>query len=95
MTKDIDDILKTRRKVHAPSNLANRIIQASLDKSDKQSWTDIWEEIKGMLIIPQPAYALAATVIFGLLLGLESGSLFEFWEYDSQAFLYLDQGEWL
>jgi len=69
---DFNKILE-KQKIIAPStNLSARIIAAANREENIPLWAIIMREFTTMFIIPRPAYAVALTLVFGLILGLQA-----------------------
>jgi hypothetical protein len=80
-----NEILKRQKILPSSTNLSARIIAAAIIKKDTPLWTIIMQEINQMLYIPRPAYALAFSLILGIVLGLryESSQIVEIQDWFS------------
>jgi hypothetical protein len=72
MFEDVDKVLMRRAVPEAPFGMADRIIAASLKVETRRKITlnDLLQGFADMFVIPQPAFALAMVLVFGLTIGL-------------------------
>lgn len=93
---DMNEILRARKNAQAPSNLAERIIDASLKQASAQKTVSLLEELSSMFILPRPALVIAACLVLSLGVGLQIGNSLNGFT-DSEVFFYgeADAGEWL
>lgn len=82
--------LKGRYAPRGKSDLAAQIIRAS-----RETGRPFWAEIQTMFILPSPAYALAASVVLGLFIGLEFMTEYDAFETEFLSLLSVDEGDWL
>jgi hypothetical protein len=71
MNDNLDVILSNQKIVPPSTNLSARIIAAAAIKKNTPFWMIVMQEVSAMLYIPRPAYALAFSVILGVVLGLQ------------------------
>lgn len=65
-------ILEGRSVTPSLSNLSERIIAAAAVQNNTPLWIIIMQELSAMFILPRPAYAMAFTLILGVVLGLQA-----------------------
>lgn len=86
-----------KRDIPAPSSsLASRITTAATTTNQKAPLLDIIiKEVMGMIVIPRPAYALAACLVFGLIIGSQIGVDTSVTTQDWFSFADIEEGDWL
>ncbi|MEM6780522.1 MAG: hypothetical protein AAF569_01515 [Pseudomonadota bacterium] len=95
MNDDLNQLLNKKYAPDAPSNLAYRIIDAAKNRKNKKP-RNVWEELSWMFIVPRPALALGVSVLIGLMIGFQGGSVLDTSLYsDWTSFLIVDEGGWL
>lgn len=93
----LNEILSKRDMPPPATNLASRIAEAAKIRKPGQSLPDIiMQEIAAMIVIPRPAYAIAACLIFGLIIGSQIGTDISLSAQDLFSFADITQeGDWL
>jgi hypothetical protein len=98
MMDNLDTILQTRAEPIAPTNLAQRIIDAAEESNRPKGgwWDGLQHELSTWIFFPRPAYVMGAFLLFGLLLGFQVGGLVDVSSsnYDISSFLVIDEGDW-
>ena len=77
-SQEFDDFLNKRHCPQAPSNLSQRIIDASRAQSQQKSTITFAERLRSFLdgfMAPQPAFALAMVVLLVIVLGVYSSDI--------------------
>lgn len=69
MGDGLDDVLNRRVTPAAPSNLAQRIIDAAAEVEKKPSHASVWDKIGPLFAVPKPAFAVAFALVLALWLG--------------------------
>lgn len=93
---DLNTMLNKRSVPPPSSNLASRIMEAARAEHKTPLIQSILRDIADMLILPKPAYALAACLVIGLVLGMQI-------EFENAAtttqdlfsFVEIEEGDWL
>lgn len=93
--RELDRILSKREMVSPASNLSSRIVAAAKSRQNISIWDRFVNEIMEMLLIPRPAYVLAAFLVIGLFIGLGVESDSAASVQDWLSFAEIDEGEWL
>lgn len=102
--KDVESLLARRsRAPNASHDLAERIIFAALQQpaaiyraADRFSWSGLWADMTTMFYGARPAYALAASLVIGIVVGLQGGDSSGLDpQQDWISFLNFDEGTWL
>ena len=103
MNDDLNKILNRQRIIPPSTNLSARIIAAVAIKKETHFWIIVMEEVNAMFFIPRPTYALAFSLIIGVVLGLQN-EMVQILSATDQAqdvfsFLQVDanitEGDWL
>ena len=70
--KNLEDIMNERYIPAPSSNLAERIIEASLmhQKQGRSGWDLFWRTFWDAFLLPKPAYVMAVIFVLGLFMGL-------------------------
>ena len=80
MFEDIKELLNLRRVPQAHEDLSARIIDAAAGLSQeplrvvRKDRSSLWGELQNFFTLPQPAFAMAITLLLGLMIGLMSDS---------------------
>ena len=97
MSNDIDNFLQKRRITPPCTNLSARIIAAAAMKKDMPFWLVVLQEANSMFFIARPAYAVAFSLVLGIVLGLQ-GEIQQISQVDTSAqelFYFIDvEGDW-
>ena len=96
---DLNNILSGRYVPPPSTNLASRIIAAANVNKDVPFVYVAMQEIMNMIVLPKPAYALTACLIFGLILGTQFGLQVDNDTISSTqdwfSFAQMEEGDWL
>lgn len=100
MFEDIRNVLKLRKEPQAPEHLSAQIIAAAarmgqVPLGQVDGRPSLWQELKEMFAVPQPALAMAFTLVFGLVAGflIDGASIFpEMTTDDLGAFMAINDG---
>lgn len=91
----LNEILGKRVMTPPSTNLAARIIAAAEMRKNTPLIYIIIEEIAAMLVIPKPAYAVGACLVFGVMIGMEYGVDTTMINQDLFSFIEVEEGDWL
>lgn len=94
---DIDTVLAKRMSVPAArADLAERIIHRAIAAMPLpvRSGT-VWTDMLSMLALPHPSVLVAASVILGLMFGVQAGDGLFSLQQDWTSFLDINEGGWL
>lgn len=94
---DLNGLLTRRAAPPKPrEGLAESIIHAALTHPRaRQQALGFWNELMNMFAFPHPSVAVAAGVVFGLVMGIQASDGLFLLQQDWSSFLDINEGGWL